>query len=108
MNRGPKSLGKRGTFDGLARRVALTYGMALGDTRAMLGALFAAIGADVRESERLSIPGFGVFYAKRHKRRPVKAPPGAENAGELMMLPAQVTIGFRAARSQRKVRGRSA
>lgn len=61
-----------------------------------------AIADRIHAGEEVPLADLGKFYPKRHKQRCVTAPPGAANAGERMTLPAQVTVGFRAAKSQRK------
>lgn len=60
-------------------------------------ALAEAIALAVRRGERVAIPGFGVFYPKRHRARRILAPDGHP-----MRLPAVRSIGFRASKYQKR------
>lgn len=57
----------------------------------MLRATFNVIAEKALHGERVSIPGFGVFYKRTRKSRRIANP----QTKELMQLPATVSIGFR-------------
>lgn len=75
--------------NGLVKRVAKEYNMAIGDTKAWVDAIFEVLGQAVIEDDVI-IHGFGAF---RHKDR---APRVGRNAstGERIDIPAKTAVVF--------------
>jgi DNA-binding protein HU-beta len=71
-------------------------------TAKLLRVVATIVAEAVRRGETVRIPGFGTFYPARRKSRRIAGPPGSAIAGEVITLPSTETIGFRAAKAQRR------
>lgn len=80
--------------NGTARRLAEVANVSQAGTSRVLKALARV----VTESERLNVPGLGVFRRVTRKARTVRNP----QTGEPQQLPASTTISFRAALALRE------
>jgi len=87
---GPRRQGKPGTLDGFVRRFAREKRISIVEARTILDAVLEAVLADVRETGRLALPGFGTFRRAKRKARRVRAP-----NGEWHHVPAREEVRFR-------------
>lgn len=66
--------------------------------------LFEEIATRVLRGETIRIADFGTFYLKRVRSKRVISPPGTPSEGEIVTTLPLETIGFRAAKKQRRRR----
>lgn len=92
------------TLGDVIRWVASGTGITAKKAREVSDAFLGVIRAGVEKEGRVHIPGFGVFYRKRHKARRIVGPDHETN----IRLRATETIGFRASKNLRKTLGRAA
>lgn len=67
---------------------------------ALVEVVFQEVAAAVRDGERLSVPGFGVFKMRSRAAREVLDP----QTGKRISLPVTRVVGFRAAKGLRGLR----
>lgn len=86
------------TWHELTRDMAAATGQTHKAAMESARALFDAIARAARGGERVDVPGFGVFVSRSRKPRRVRN----VRDGEEMYLPRIESLGFRAAKAQKR------
>jgi DNA-binding protein HU-beta len=91
--RAPADPSTRRGYDALVRRLAQAHGLSIAGTRRVLDDLWDELADAAKRPNPPRVPGFGIFRVRQRVARRIRNP----QTGELMELPRQTTLTFRAA-----------